>query len=149
MVCTTSKGSNQPAHTRCLVSAFAGHLNILTVKLLTEQHLEFLSLKGGCTGSPESRLVKMPHCWKSHVRAHIALADPEKYVRRGPAIKLFYGLFLVTYFTEGRGSLTGFLMVPIPVSQNKPVELKVGQHHPASKTPYKWCFAVRPMMTQH
>ena len=36
-------------------------------KLLTEHHLEFLSLKGGCTGSSESTLVKMPHCWKSHV----------------------------------------------------------------------------------
>ena len=42
----------------------------LTVKLLTEQHLEFLSLKGGCTGSSESAHVKMPHCWKSHVTAH-------------------------------------------------------------------------------
>ena len=40
-----------------------------SVKLLTEQHLEFLSLKGGCTGSSESTLVKMPHCWKSHVGA--------------------------------------------------------------------------------
>ena len=40
------------------------------VKLLTEHHLEFLSLKGGCTGSSESTLVKMPHCWKSHVTAH-------------------------------------------------------------------------------
>ena len=39
----------------------------MTVKLLTEHHLEFLSLKGGCTGSYESTLVKMPHCWKSHV----------------------------------------------------------------------------------
>ena len=39
----------------------------LTVKLLTEHHLEFLSLKGGCTGSSESTHVKMPHCWKSHV----------------------------------------------------------------------------------
>ena len=28
------------------------------VKLLTEHHLEFLSLKGGCTGSSESTLVK-------------------------------------------------------------------------------------------
>ena len=36
------------------------------VKLLTEHHLEFLSLKGGCTGSSESTHVKMPHCWKSH-----------------------------------------------------------------------------------
>ena len=30
----------------------------MTVKLLTENHLEFLSLKGGCTGSSESTLVK-------------------------------------------------------------------------------------------
>ena len=30
----------------------------MIVKLLTEQHLEFLSLKGGCTGSSESTLVK-------------------------------------------------------------------------------------------
>ena len=43
----------------------------MTVKLLTEHHLEFLSLKGGCTGSSESTLVKMPHCWKSHVTAQI------------------------------------------------------------------------------
>ena len=31
----------------------------------------FLSLKGGCTGSFESTPVKMPHCWKSHVRAQM------------------------------------------------------------------------------
>ena len=43
----------------------------MSVKLLTEHHLEFLSLKGGCTGSSESTLVKVPHCWKSHVRAHM------------------------------------------------------------------------------
>ena len=42
----------------------------MTVKLLTEQHLEFLSLIEGCTGSYESTLAKMPHCWKSHVTAH-------------------------------------------------------------------------------
>ena len=42
-----------------------------TVKLLTEQHLKFISLKGGYTGSPDSTFVKMPHCWKSHVVAHI------------------------------------------------------------------------------
>ena len=40
-------------------------------KLLTEHHLDFLVLKGGCTGSSESILVKMPHCWKSHVAAHL------------------------------------------------------------------------------
>ena len=43
----------------------------MRVKLLTEHHLEFLSLKGGCTGWSESTLVKIPHCWKSHVTAHI------------------------------------------------------------------------------
>ena len=42
----------------------------MTVKLLSEQHLEFLSLTGDCTGSSESIQVKMPHCWKSHVAAH-------------------------------------------------------------------------------
>ena len=45
----------------------------MSVKLLTEHNLEFLSLKGGCTGSSESTLVKMPHCWKSHVAAHISM----------------------------------------------------------------------------
>ena len=35
----------------------------MSVKLLTEHRLEFVSLKGGCTGSSESTLVKMPHCW--------------------------------------------------------------------------------------
>ena len=34
----------------------------MSVMLLTEYHLEFVSLKGGCTGSSESALVKMPHC---------------------------------------------------------------------------------------
>ena len=45
----------------------------MTVKLLTEHHLEFLSLTGGCTGSYESTLVKMPHCWKSGVMAHLLM----------------------------------------------------------------------------
>ena len=38
----------------------------MIVKLLTEHHLEFLSLKGGCRGSSESAHVKMLHYWKSH-----------------------------------------------------------------------------------
>ena len=37
------------------------HEYSMTAKLLTEHHLEFLSLKGGYTGSSESSLVKMPH----------------------------------------------------------------------------------------
>ena len=43
----------------------------MTIKLLTEQHLQFLSLKEGCTGRSKSALVKMPHCFKSNVVAHI------------------------------------------------------------------------------
>ena len=42
----------------------------MIVKLLTEHHLGFTSLKGGSIGSLESTLVKMLHCWKSHVTAH-------------------------------------------------------------------------------
>ena len=65
VVCATSNGSDQPAHMCSLIRAFACRLNILeysmTLKLLAEHHLEFLSLKRGCTGSFESTLVKMPH----------------------------------------------------------------------------------------
>ena len=46
----------------------------MIVKLLTEHHLAFLSLKGGITGSSESTLVKMPHYWKLHVVAHIFMS---------------------------------------------------------------------------
>ena len=68
----TSKGSDQPAHTQSLIRAFARRLNYsMTVKLLTEENLESPSLKGGCTGSSESTLVKIPHCWKSQVTAQI------------------------------------------------------------------------------
>ena len=55
----------------------------MTVKLLTEHNLEFLSLKGGCTGSSESTLVKMSNCWKSHAAAHII------YIRMRCAKKIF------------------------------------------------------------
>ena len=54
-----------------LIRAFASHLNILSVKLLTEQHLEFLSLKEDCTGWSESIHGKIPHCWESHVASYI------------------------------------------------------------------------------
>ena len=46
----------------------------MTVKLLTEHHLEFLRLIRGCTGSSEFKLVKMSNCWKSHAAAHMIIA---------------------------------------------------------------------------
>ena len=50
MVCATSKDSDQSAHMHSGIRAFA--------KLQNKQHLEFLSLKGGCAGSSESIHVK-------------------------------------------------------------------------------------------
>ena len=67
----------------------------MTVKLLTEHHLEFLSLKGVCTGSSESTLVKMSNCWKSHVMAQLlyfrireALVTNENAPRNSPPTPL-------------------------------------------------------------
>ena len=47
----------------------------MNVKLPTEHHLEFLSLKGGCRGSSEYTLVKMSNCWNLMPR----LLIPTKY----------------------------------------------------------------------
>ena len=47
----------------------------MSVKLLTEHHLEFLSLQGGCRGSSESTLVKMSNCWKSHAAAPLSIKE--------------------------------------------------------------------------
>ena len=44
----------------------------MNIKLLTELHLEFVSLKEAAQASSESTLVKMPHCWKSHVVAQLS-----------------------------------------------------------------------------
>ena len=41
----------------------------MSVKLLTEHQLEFLTLKVGHRGLSEYTLVKFLHCWKSHVKA--------------------------------------------------------------------------------
>ena len=50
----------------------------MSVKLLSEHPLEFLSLKGGCAGSSESTLVKISHCWKLHVTAHFYVLNSKK-----------------------------------------------------------------------
>ena len=58
----------QSAQSLCLSLEYS-----MTVKLQTEHHLGFLSLKRGCTGSTESTLVKMSNCWKSHDMAHMSV----------------------------------------------------------------------------
>ena len=56
----------QPDQSLCLSLEYS-----MIVKLLTERHLEFLSITGGCRGPSESTLVKMSNCWKSRALAHI------------------------------------------------------------------------------
>ena len=58
----------------------------MTVKLLTEHHFEFLSLKGGCTGLCESTHIKIPHCWKSCDTAHL-LSDLLAQLGRARAVR--------------------------------------------------------------
>ena len=58
----------------------------MIVNLLTEHHLEFLSLTGGYRGSSESTLVKMSNCWESHVTAHLYfLGGAQTTILSGPA----------------------------------------------------------------
>ena len=59
----------------------------MSVKLLTEQCLELLILKGGCTGSSEATRVKMPHCRKSYVTAHLSEFGLYRLLKQTP---LFY-----------------------------------------------------------
>ena len=62
MVCATSEASDQPVpmqfgQSLCLLLEFS-----MTVGLLSDRHLEFLSLRGGCAGSSGSAFVRVPHC---------------------------------------------------------------------------------------
>ena len=47
----------------------------MIVKLLTDHHLEILSLKEGCRVLSESTLVKKSNCWKSHAAAYLHFAN--------------------------------------------------------------------------
>ena len=72
VVCATSRGSDQPAHTPSLTRVFASRWEYyISVKLLTEQHFEFLSLKRGCTGSCQNATL-----FETHVAAHLCWLSP-------------------------------------------------------------------------
>ena len=64
----------------------------MTVKPLAVQHLEFLSLRGGCTGSSASNHVNMPHCEKSHVVAYISETVSETQVSDPGSLGPFVGI---------------------------------------------------------
>ena len=61
----------------------------MIVKLLTEYHLEFLSLKGGFRGLSESTLVKMSNSWKSHAAAHLPRLNYAKIILCQGYVKLY------------------------------------------------------------
>ena len=93
VVCATSKVSHQPAHSRSMIRAFASRLIILSLLSYRPNIIwRFSVSKGGCTGSSEPTLVKMPHCWKSHVAAHFFMrtesfrdAKPYYWISHGTA----------------------------------------------------------------
>ena len=81
----------------------------MIVKLLTEHHLEFLSLKGGCKGSSECTHVKIPHCWKSHALAHMTLLVQDSEMN----------WWLILYGNDLRETSSYNNMDTKPVSHNK------------------------------
>ena len=70
VVCVTCKGSDQPMRMHRLIR----DLLILEYAMAKQHNFQFVSFKGGCTGSTESTLVKIPHCWKFHVIAQPTLS---------------------------------------------------------------------------
>ena len=76
-MCDMQRLSSACAYAQSVQILCLSHEYSMTVKLLTEQHLEFLSINGGRTDSSESTHVKVPHCWKSHAAAQIIENGPE------------------------------------------------------------------------
>ena len=96
----------------------------MIIKLLTEQHLECLSLKVGCIGSSESTLVKISNCWKSHAAARmnyqVGIQDIYLQVKLGDITSVFQwytiGISLVSNgITSGLHSPVIVVSIGIPV----------------------------------
>ena len=72
---------------------------------------EYAALKGGCTGSSESTLVKMTHCWKSHVAAQIKIlmVSNRNFHSRAPsAFKIACRIILFPYTQSNDNLLKRF-----------------------------------------
>ena len=63
----------------------------MSVKLLTEYHLECVSFRGGSRGSSGSTLVKMSNCWKSHATAQI-------FIYRKAMLQCYLEVVLVEFY---------------------------------------------------
>ena len=79
----------------------------MSVTLLTKHNLEFLSLKGGCTGSSESTHVKIPHCWKSHVTAQIYDGELQVLPRMSERINNFQSVACMSHTDPSDLSIVG------------------------------------------
>ena len=118
----------------------------MSVKLLTENHLESLSLFGGCTGSSESILVKMPHCWKLHVTAHLENDFQLHTLFWRPAIIQYYPgtnyLYHIcsTLFSSSGANLESRSShcTSIPAVENIHIEHQFGIYWTLKETPASW-----------
>ena len=72
----------------------------MIVKLLTEHHLEFLSLTVGRRGSSEFTLVKMSNCWKSHTLAQLSYALYYSQVIPAVFIITEKSYYLIIYYNQ-------------------------------------------------
>ena len=68
----------------------------ITLRPLTEHHLQFLCLKEGCTGSSQSTLVKIPHCWKLYVAAHVVFINIKIQAKVGSVLHRTAGNYICT-----------------------------------------------------
>ena len=99
-------------------------ISVISVKLLTEHNLESLRSKGGCTDSSESTHVKMQHCWKSHVTAHLLYAVADQLSRLGKRELVFLLLFTCifalsqTWSTLARAHLSPFARCTLGLSRH-------------------------------
>ena len=125
----------------------------LTVKLLTEHHLEFLSLKGDCTGSSDSTFVKIPHVEAQYKSCLINCQDRWGIYITDVIVNLHYfdfNQFETSFFMSGsrvpppplknHNNIVFFVLlvriswkITTPPSQH----LMFGHHRPASETPFK------------
>ena len=98
----------------------------MTLKLLTKHYFEFLILLGGSMGSSGFTLIKMAHCWKSHVTAHLIILDGQagrKTLQQcktislplDALIKVINKLTIITHLAKTgslKVTLVGFLATP-------------------------------------
>ena len=93
----------------------------MIVKLLTENHLESLSFKGGCRGLSESTLVKMSNCWQWRAAAQITVRSGRNTVlQNGCTVVavLLHLIYLVVFLSMlAEGVLHG-RMVLLPLNRN-------------------------------